>query len=40
MVGEMEGEICNDISPIYSVDVGCRDIVPWKLAGLGGFPPD
>jgi len=34
------GEISDDISPIYSVDVRGRDIVPWKLAGLGGFPPD
>src|SRR5712692_9694771 len=39
MAGEMEGEICNDISPIYSVDLRYCDVVWWKLAGLGGFPP-
>jgi hypothetical protein len=35
--GEVDGEICHDISPVNSVD-DC-DIVRWKLAGLGGSPP-
>ena len=37
--GEVDGEICHDISPVNSVD-DCDIVrVRWKLAGLGGSPP-